>query len=145
MRRAPFVVLVLPYTVELDGEVSYAVFRGPSRRDAAWHALVGEGVRGETPLEAARREAWRIAELPPDALFLELESRTQPEPPEGGQPVVEHVFAVRVLPDEVRPRRPRLALDWVSYDIAKGRLQSQADRDALAELRRRIGRSAACA
>lgn len=143
MRRAPFTVLVLPYTVELDGEVSYAVFRGPSRRDVAWHALAGEGVRGEKPLEAARREAWRIAEVPPDALYLALDSRSHPDPVDG-EPIVEHVFAVRVCQDEVRPRRPRLAHDWVSFDIAKGRLGAQADRDALSELRRRIGRPATC-
>lgn len=143
MRRAPFTVLVLPYTVELDGEVSYAVFRGRSRRDVAWHGLAGEGVRGEEPLEAARREAWRIAEVPPDALYLALDSRRRIAAGDD-EPIVEHVFAVRVCQDEVRPRRDRLAHDWVSFDIAKGRLQSQGDRDALSELRRRIGRPATC-
>lgn len=137
MRRAPFAVLVLPYSVELDGEVSYAVFRGPSRRNTAWHALAGEGVQGETPLEAACREAWRIAEVPPDAVYRALTSRAA-----GGEgALLEHVFGVRVCEDEVRPRNDRLKLDWVSYDIAKGRLQSQADRDALRELSRQIGRS----
>ena len=138
MRRAPFSVLVLPYAEELNGEVSYAVFRGPSRRDASWHALAGEGVQGETPLEAACREAWRIAEVPPDALYRTLTSRTA----EGEDSVLEHVFGVRVCQDEVRPRSGRLTLDWVSYDIARGRLQSRGDREALSELRRQITRPA---
>ncbi len=144
MHRPAFAVLVLPYCVELDGEVSYAIFRGAARRDVAWHTLAGHGVRGETPLEAARREAWRIAEIPPDAAYLALDSL----PAIGGDgapvPVPERAFAVRVCLDEVRPRRRRLEHRWVAYEIAAGLLQSQADIDALWELRHRLGRPATC-
>lgn len=144
MRRPPFAVLVLPYCVELDGAISYAVFRGATRRDVAWHALAGHGVRGELPLEAARREAWRIAEIPPDAAYLALDSRRTIGGDEGAPGYPEHVFAVRVCLDEVRPRRRQLQHHWVSYEIAAGLLQSDADRNALWELRHRLGRPATC-
>ncbi len=141
MHRPAFAVLVLPYCVELDGGVSYAIVRGASRRDSAWRALAGHGVSGETPLEAARREAWRIAAIPPDAAYLALDSR-----PAIGAPVAvpECAFAVRVCLDEVRPRRRRLEHRWVAYEIAAGLLQSQAEIDALSELHHRLARPATC-
>jgi dATP pyrophosphohydrolase len=144
-RRVPFAVLVLPYSVELDGAVSYALFRGPGLQHRAWHVLAGEGVRGETPLEAARREAWQLARVPSDAAYLALDSRATIEL--QGLPCgrhAEHAFAVRVCPDEVRPRRRPLEHHWVSYEIATGLLHDQAERDALWELRHRLGRPAAC-
>jgi|GEM_PF-2438852 len=143
-RNAPFEVLVLPYSVELDGHVSYAVFRGAGRRGRAWHALAGEGVRGETALEAARREAWRAADIPTDALYLALDTRAASDPSEAACWVAAYAFAVRVCEDEVRPRRRGLEHHWVSYEIARGLLQAQGDRDALWELRQRLGRPAPC-
>ncbi len=144
MPRPPFAVLVLPYCVELDGEVSYAVFRGPTRSHVAWHALAGHGVRDETPLEAARREAWRIATIPPDAAYLALDPRRAIGADDAAGAVAEHVFAVRVCLDEVRPRRRRLRPHWVSYEIAEGLLRSDSDVDALRDLRHRLGRPATC-
>jgi hypothetical protein len=143
-RRAPFAVLVLPYCVELDGTVSYAVFRGPGLRRRTWHALAGEGVRGETPLEAARREAWRIAEVPPDALYLALDTRATVAVHGVPGGLARHAFAVRLCADEVRPRRQHLEHHWASYQVAEGLLHEEADRDALWELRRRLGSPAGC-
>lgn len=143
-RNASFEVLVLPYSVELDGHVSYAVFRGAGRRERAWHALAGESIRDESPLEAARREAWRAAEIPADAVYLALQTRTAKDPSEVACWVAAYAFAVRVLQDEVRPRRPGLEHHWVAYEIAEGLLHAQPDRDALWELRQRLGRPATC-
>ncbi len=143
MPRPPFAVLVLPYCVELDGEVSYAVFRGATAGHA-WHALAGHGVHGETPLEAGRREAWRIAAIPPDAAYLALDSRRAIAADDPAGAVADHVFAVRVCLDEIRPRRRLLQHRWVSYEIAQRLLRSATDIDALWELRHRLGRPATC-
>jgi hypothetical protein len=144
VRRAPFAVLVLPYAVDLDGDVAYAVFRGASGRDRAWSALTGDGVRGETPLEAARREAWRVAGVPGDAAYLALDSRATIDVHDGPCGVPERAFAVRVCTDEVCPPRRQLEHRWVSYDVADGLLCCETDRNALWELRRRLGRPATC-
>lgn len=142
--RAAFAVLVVPYAVALDGAVSYAVFREQGERDDPWHLLAARGLRGETPLEAARRAAWQIAELPPDAACLALDTR--PMIALAGAPceLPAHAFGVRVSADEVRPRRRDVAHHWVAYRIADGLLHDQAERDVLWELRRRLGSPAPC-
>lgn len=74
MTKAPFQVLVFPHRILENGEIAYAVFR---RRDKGmpWPAIAGGGEAGETPLEAARREAWEEAGITPGNAYVELESR----------------------------------------------------------------------
>ncbi|MGH2897828.1 MAG: hypothetical protein ACRDMZ_04080 [Solirubrobacteraceae bacterium] len=144
-RDAPFAVIVLPYAVELDGVVSYAVFRKAGRRDRGWRTLTGTGVEGEAPLESACREAWRLAHVPADAAFMALDNWAPQDIGPLPFGLVEHAFAVRVCQDEVRPRQRGVEHSWVSYEAADERLRRRADRDALWELRRRLGRPAACA
>jgi hypothetical protein len=143
-RRAPFAVLVLPYAVALDGVVSYAVFREPALSHRTWHLLAAHALRAETPLEAARRAAWQIAEVPPDAAYLALDTRSTIELQGAPSELAAHAFAVRVCTDEVCPRRRHVEHHWVSYRIADGLLHNQADRDALWELRRRLGPATCC-
>ncbi|MEA2220209.1 MAG: dihydroneopterin triphosphate diphosphatase [Solirubrobacteraceae bacterium] len=144
VRHAPFAVLVLPYAVALDGTTSFVVFRPASQREPGWHALAGDGVRGELPLDAARREACDAAGVPSDAAWLALDSRATVEHPATPRGVPEFAFGVRVIEDEVRSPRGRLDHRWVSYELADGLLDREADRNALYELRRRLGRPAGC-
>ena len=139
MRRAPFLVLVLPYAVELDGAVTFAIFRPGADDERGWHALTGDPARGEPPLDAARR----ISGAPADAAWLKLDSRATIELPAASCGVPEYAFAVRVTPDEIAPR-PRLDCRWVPYEIADRLLRDESDRNALYELRRRLGRLAPC-
>ncbi len=54
MPRAPFQILVLPYR-KIAEAFEFAVF---SRSDyACWQGIAGGGEEGETPMEAAQREA----------------------------------------------------------------------------------------
>lgn len=72
MPRAPFQVLVYPYRRASDGDWEYALFR---RADLGyWQAVAGGGNDRETPLEAARREAFEEAGIPPDADYLRLDA-----------------------------------------------------------------------
>ena len=69
--RAPFQVLVLPYS-EDQGRITYAVFR---RADAGyWQFIAGGGEGDEQPMEAARREAWEEAGIPRTASMFRLDS-----------------------------------------------------------------------
>jgi len=140
LRHPPFAVAILPYAVELDGEVSYAVSRTWSGRDCcAWHVLPGCGRRGEAPLEAARREALRTAAVPPDAAYLALHSCAVLHSDAIPAGLPHFAFGVRVCTDELRPQPRQLELRWVTYEIADGLLWCEADRNALWELRRRLG------
>ena len=70
--RAPFQVLVYPYRRVDDGAFEYALLR---RSDAGyWQAVAGGGEDDETPLEAARREAYEEAGIPPGSPFLQLDT-----------------------------------------------------------------------
>lgn len=71
MARAPFQVLVLPYR-RLGAELEYALFR---RADlGVWQGIAGGGENQETPAEAARREAFEEAAIPPSSAFERLAS-----------------------------------------------------------------------
>jgi hypothetical protein len=143
-RRAAFGVLVVPYSVDLDGGVTYALFRHANERHGGWQALRGAPLRGETPLQAAQREAHRIAGVPPDAVYFTLDSRAAIELPDVCCHVAVHAFGVRVCEDEVCPAADELEHRWVRYEIADGLLAPTADRNALWELQRRLGRRVPC-
>jgi dATP pyrophosphohydrolase len=59
LRRAPFQVLVFPYRVTLDCTVEVAVFQRAN--GGYWQGIAGGGDEGETPEQAARREAFEEA------------------------------------------------------------------------------------
>ncbi|MGN2638957.1 NUDIX domain-containing protein [Nocardia takedensis] len=70
--RAGFKVLVLPYRIGQDG-IWYALFR---RADADyWRGVAGGGEAGETPLEAAKREAAEEAGVVEADEFVALDAR----------------------------------------------------------------------
>ncbi|MGI9098678.1 MAG: NUDIX domain-containing protein [Solirubrobacteraceae bacterium] len=144
MGRAPFEVLVLPYALDAFPEVAYAVFRSRADRDGCWHGLGGGGVRDETPLQAARRHAWQHAGVPGDAPYVALDSRatipTEWRTEIRGLP--EYAFAVRVDPTELCV--PEHEHCWVSFHVAEGLVRRESERNALWELRRRLGRRPAC-
>ena len=145
MTRAPFQVLVFPYRIREHGEVTYAVFR---RQDEGmpWQAIAGGGEGGETPLEAARREAWEEAGIPPGNTYVELESRTT-------IPVVqfadfrdradlfvipEFSFGVEVVGGDLRLSREHAEYAWLPYPEAHAVLRWDSNKNALWELDRRL-------
>jgi dATP pyrophosphohydrolase len=70
--RAAFQVVVFPFRREGQGFV-YALFR---RQDAGyWQGVAGGGEAGESPLEAARREAAEEAGVGDGAQFVVLDAR----------------------------------------------------------------------
>jgi dATP pyrophosphohydrolase len=73
MARAPFQVLIFPYIKDRHGLIVYAVFR---RSDGHyWQAIAGGGEKGETPQEAAVREAQEEAGIQGDCEILTLDSK----------------------------------------------------------------------
>jgi dATP pyrophosphohydrolase len=141
MPRAPFQVLVLPYALGPDGKPSYAVFR---RADlGVWQAVAGGGEVGETPEQAARREAWEEARVPLDALFRRLAAvgqvpttsfRDRTHWPPGLTTIPEYCFAVAAAPEAVRCSAEHDLVEWLPYPAARERLHWASNRVALAEL-----------
>lgn len=75
MARAPFQVLVLPFTVSAR-RPSYAIFQRADTGLPCWQGIAGGGEIGESPLDAAKREAMEEAGIPPQSSWVELQSRT---------------------------------------------------------------------
>ncbi len=73
MGRAPFQVLILPYH-HIGKDVDYAVFRRIESTGGYWQGIAGGGEEGETPLEAAKREAQEEAGIIGESVYLTLDS-----------------------------------------------------------------------
>jgi dihydroneopterin triphosphate diphosphatase len=69
MTRAPFQVLIYPYRRIQEDRFEYAIFKRAD--EGFWQGISGGGEDGESPLEAARREAFEEAGLAPDLDFLQ--------------------------------------------------------------------------
>lgn len=144
MARAPFQVLVFPYRVLAGGEIAYAVFRRGD--DLAWQAIAGGGEDAEPPLEAAKREAWEEAGIPPENPYLALDSRAT-------IPVIhfadfrdrtdlhvipEYPFAVPVSDGALLLSSEHTEFAWLSYAEAHAALRWDSNKNALWELDRRL-------
>ncbi|MQB02044.1 MAG: NUDIX domain-containing protein [Actinobacteria bacterium] len=144
-RRAPFQVLVFPYRVSADGGFVYALLR---RADADyWQGVAGGGEEGESPLEAARREAGEEAGVPADAEFVTLDSvATIPVVNVTGSfmwgpdvlVIPEHAFGVRCGSAELALSDEHTESRWFTRDEAMRALRWDSNRNALWELDHRL-------
>jgi dihydroneopterin triphosphate diphosphatase len=143
--RAAFQVLVLPYRKGGAGGIVYALFR---RKDAAyWQGVAGGGEQGESPLQAARREAAEEAGLAEDAELTPLDSMvTIPVVDVTGDfrwgpdvlVVPEHAFGVRCDQAEIRLSPEHTEYGWFSFDEAVRLIRWDSNRNALWELNHRL-------
>lgn len=145
MARAPFQVLVYPYRRTAEAEFEFALFR---RADGGWwQGIAGGGEDGETPLDAARREADEEAGLPPDLPVVGL-STVQSVPVtefrdshlwgEEVYVIPQYSFGILAQEAEIALSREHTEVRWMSYDEARRLLQYDGDRTALWELRQRL-------
>ena len=146
MPRAPFQVLVLPFSRTATSACLYAVFR---RSDGDyWQFIAGGGEEDESPVEAARREACEEAGIPHDAPLIALDSSaTIPVPGVTGGPmrwgdailvVPEHCFAVEVERSDMVLSAEHKDWRWSTYDEAQSLLKWDSNKNALWELRYRL-------
>jgi dATP pyrophosphohydrolase len=151
MARAPLQVLVLPYRrlpVLQVGEVpriEYAIF---SRADyPCWQFIAGGAEDQESPLQAARREAFEEAGIDPNRHYMALESRcTVPVYFFGGSHlwgeslyvVPEYSFGVDASGAELRLSSEHAEFQWLSYSDAVARLTYDSNKTALWELNQKV-------
>jgi len=141
--RAAFQVLVLPYRQARD--VQYALFRRSD--DAHWQGVAGGGEAGESPLQAARREAAEEAGLVGDFEFVELDARaTIPVVHVTGEftwgpdvlVIPEFTFGVGVDTPEMALSGEHTQYGWFDLDAAVKAVRWDSNRSALWELDHRL-------
>jgi dihydroneopterin triphosphate diphosphatase len=142
-RRAPFQVLVYPYRRRPDAELEIALFR---RVDGGyWQGIAGGGDEGETPEDAARREAREEAGIEPAGPWIALKpvlsvpvNVIRPDLrrhwPGWLTTIPCHPFAVESPQGSIRLSAEHAEFRWVGRDQARELVHWDTDRMALAAL-----------
>ena len=147
MSRAPFQVLILPFSHNQDGYLEFAVLK---RRDGGyWQFIAGGGENTEKPIEAAKREAFEEAGISPESEYIILDS-CNTVPVEGvtgeftwGEDIYvipEYTFGVKCDSDTIILSGEHMEYKWVSFDDAIEMLKWDSNKNALWELNARISR-----
>ena len=145
MARAPFQVLVLPYRSTDNGDYEFAVF---SRSDYdCWQGIAGGGENGETPLQAAQREALEEADIPAGCVFLPLASVASVPVTCFSQShlwgddtyvIPEYSFGVDATRASIAVSGEHREFRWMLFSQAESVLTYDSNRVALWELNQRI-------
>jgi dATP pyrophosphohydrolase len=143
--RVPFQVLVIPFRRRAG--IEYAVLR---RADVGWWQFVsGGGEDDETPLQAAERETEEELGIAARRRLVRLDSMaTVPKNSfaasatwgEDVYVIPEYCFAIDVAEEDVVISLEHTELRWVGYDQARDLLKWDGNRNALWELRERLGK-----
>ena len=143
MARAPFQVLVMPFQVRAGGSVHVALFR---RADTGyWQGIAGGGQEGETPMEAAGREAFEEAGIDATARFFPLDARASIPVVDvcgflwGPEVLVipEYSFAALVASGEFVLSSEHSECRWFKHEDAMTAVKWDSNRAAMWELNHR--------
>jgi dATP pyrophosphohydrolase len=145
MARAPFNVAIFPYRKAGDDEFAYALLK---RSDAGfWQGISGGGEDDETPLEAAKRETYEEAGIPPDSSFIQLDT-VEPVPVtefrdsylwgEDVYVIPQYCFGVLVKDSGLLLSREHTEYRWLGYEEAYRMLEYDGNKTALWELDKRL-------
>ncbi len=142
---APYKVIVFPYVKNGKGFL-YAVFK---RKDLQfWQAISGGGENRETPIQAAKREAFEEAKIGKSSRFIKLNSMTTIPIADVGTyqgrtdvlVLPEYSFGVEVLTKELTIGKEHSRYLWLPYERARKRLKYDSNKSALWELHYRLTR-----
>ena len=144
--RAPFNVLVIPFSRTSSGEALYCVLR---RSDAGfWQWVAGGGEDLETPVETAIRETREETGIEGPLYRLTSEARVPASAFAAREHrrddlyvIPEYHFAVEAAAPEARLSAERTACEWLPYEEAFARLHWQSNQTALGELAERLSRN----
>lgn len=144
MPRAPFQVLVVPFR-RVGDQVEFAVLR---REDMnVWQGVAGGGEVGESPEQAAAREASEELGLDGPVPLYPLQTRAsiparffaeRDSWPLGTYVVPEHSFATDLTDVEIKISREHTDIQWLDYQAAHEVLRFDSNRTALSELHERL-------
>ncbi len=140
--RTPYQVLIFPFIKE-ENKYYYAIFK---RKDLdIWQGLAGGGEGDETPLEAAKREAYEEAAISGDARYVRLSSMTTIPAANirgliWGDVVMipEFSFGVEVPSKELKISGEHIQYLWLSCNEAINKLRYDSNSSAIWELNYRL-------
>ena len=144
MARAPFQILVLPYRKTGD-TWEFAVFSRSKR--TCWQGIAGGGEEGESPLDAAKREAYEEAGISGACPLMPLQAfctipvyffQDEGTWDHSLYVVPEHSFGVDCTGQHVVLSEEHNAVEWVCYTEAHARFTYDSNRTALWELNQRL-------
>lgn len=135
MTRAPFQILVFPFTI-VENDIFFALFRRYPRIGGYWEGIAGGGEDEETPLDAARREAFEEAGIMPDAPFVGLKTfEMLPLIDVSGFLLLpQYTFGVAVDRHRLTTRNRLTEVTWTKVDSAMKMVPSGSSQTALCEL-----------
>lgn len=147
MPRAPLQVIVIPYRKAPNGKPEFAVFH--RAKPEMWQFIAGGGEGGESPEQAARREAMEEAGIPNTRPLLKLDAMASI--PRSAFPnsthwpndlfvVPEYSFSVDASGAEIALSCEHNSYVWMSYESAMKLLTWESNRVALWELNERLNR-----
>ncbi|MFE7542952.1 NUDIX hydrolase [Streptomyces platensis] len=144
MPRAPFQILVVPFR-RVGEQIEYAVLR---RQDMnLWQAVAGGGESGESPQQAAVREAREELGLDRTVALYPLQTTAsiparffadRDSWPTGTYVVPEYSFAADLTDEEIRLSDEHTDVQWLDYKAASDLLRFDSNRTALGELHERL-------
>jgi dATP pyrophosphohydrolase len=145
MARAPFQVIVLPFTSNNLHERLYGVFR--RARHDMWQAISGGGEDSETPVQAAVRETLEETGIVAGDALLPLDSRASipvavfadtAHWPDDLFVVPEYAFGLFVSDATVHLSEEHVEVAWLPFREAHERLTWDSNKVALWELEQRL-------
>lgn len=144
MARAQFQVAVFPFR-QHDRGWEYALFKRST--GSYWQSIAGGGEDRETPEEAAIREAFEEAHIPPECPYFVLQTmamvpaahfKARSSWPDDVLVIPVHYFAVDVANHEIVISHEHSEFQWVTCDVGCGLLRWDSDKTALWELDQRL-------
>jgi dihydroneopterin triphosphate diphosphatase len=145
MARAPFQVLVIPYRRRFDGDYEFALFRRAD--EGYWQAIAGGGEDKETPLQAARREAFEEAGITLEAPCRPLDTMASVQVTcfrdshlwgDSVYVIPEYCFGVDTTSLTLILSNEHTELRWARYAEAAQMVRYDSNRVALWELNQKI-------
>ena len=144
MARAPFQVLVFPYRQVANASREYCLFRRAD--NGLWQGVAGGGEDAETPLQAAIRECWEEARIPPNRGMFQLDSveaipatlfAARAEWGAGVYVIPQYTFGVE-MPGQIVISNEHTEYQWMTYQDAILAMRYDGDKTALWELDQRL-------
>jgi dihydroneopterin triphosphate diphosphatase len=141
MARAPFQVGIFPFRKTIDNHWHYAIFK--RSQEDYWQSIAGGGEDNETPLEAAKREAFEEAAIPFESAYLTLKTmisvptyhfKARQDWEENLFVIPVYYFAVDTTDLEMRLSAEHSEYRWTDYPTAQQLLHWDSDKTALWEL-----------
>ena len=145
MARAPFQILVLPFRVASLDVFEYALFKRSDK--SYWQGIAGGGEDSETPLAAAKREAFEEAHVPLSTPFFALQTtsmipvyhfKAQALWSQARYVIPQYCYAADCSAITVCLSDEHSEYRWVEYDEAVTLLRWDDNKTALWELQERL-------